>query len=742
MLTFITGLIGGLLYPLFSIIFLVIDLLQGIFYGLAGVGNIQFDGVGIITAPNGGDGGETSTGLIYYLLTSDLAKNLFLSIMLLAVFLIIIFTGMAFIKNAYASKQKNWQEIVGNAFKGLANFIFIPVCCLLGVWLSNILLLAINAATSTGNASSMSRKLFICCAYDANEYRTGGKEANLSQEDAQALQSWAQSYGVDVDVQAGQDGEYYAAIVDRVFAESTIDIHFYVRVEQYYSLFSFNYLVLIVGGVFMLYVLASVAYAMVKRMFILLMLFVISPAICAMYPLDEGSAVGNWKKEFIKYTIAAYGAVAGMNLFFSILPIVENINIISFGGAVTNDIFQLLIMVSGLFVVKEFMGTLSGWIGGDNAMATGESMRKQAKGAVSKYATGTAKVAKGVVGAFHQAKGAAAAGGAKEGFLNFGRSLLGGVEKMAGLGSFGSEMLPSNWKKDMAEKYKSGRKDATERTKLNYELDGQEEFNKRTRKNGAEGEGAILLDTIKQQYHGMSDADITNKDSDAFKELAEFIREYVKKAGDVGISKDDAIMDVSSILHEKGKTGGYGIANEMLREGEKNYKAKEEADATALAFERDKISKPVGDITLGLTTSQIAVDAQNAVMQGLLQSAGAGGVSADVIAAIQQQIASGQFGEVGDNNIQTEKDLDFAEKWQEEVEKMKQANSNYISKLNELQGVAEMLSRKFDGLDQPLNNFKKRTSDAGEEVDELVTALQKVVKEGKPKSQNNSNGKR
>lgn len=403
----IFGFIGNLLYPLFSIIFTVLDLLQSVFTALAGIGNINYNGQ---TIYSGNSGAENDTGLIYYLLTSDLIKNLFMSILVLALILIIIFTAMAFIKNAYSSKPKNWQEIVGNAFKGLANFIFIPVCCLLGVWLGNILLNAINGATSTGGSTQMSRKLFICCAYDANQYRNGDKTIS-SPEDAKALEDWAKSWGIDVTVESGNKAEYYAAIVDQVYANS-IDINIKDRhhVENYYNLWEFNYLILIVGGVFMLYVLVSLAYAMIKRMFILLMLFVISPALCAMYPLDEGAAVGNWKKEFIKYTISAYGAVAGMNLFFSILPIVQNIELSQVG--IANLIFQLLIMVSGLYVVKEFMGTLSGWIGGDNAMATGENLRSSAKKAIKDKATAATKKTAGAFttagrlhAAFKDAKG-------------------------------------------------------------------------------------------------------------------------------------------------------------------------------------------------------------------------------------------------------------------------------------------------------------------------------------------------
>ena len=337
MLDFILGVVGTILYPIFSVIFVVINLLQSIFYQLAGIGTTHYQtgrswfSNTTITAEN--DGGEGSTGLIYYLLTSNLVKNLFLSILVLAVLLIIVFTAMAFIKNAYASKQKSWQEIVGNAFKGLANFIFIPVCCLLGVWLSNILLNAINGATSGGGATNMSRKLFICCAYDANRYRYKDEVSEGDVKDIESLvkknpiiDDDGRKVTLEFDVNHDKtDQEYFANIVDNVYAQSDVGIHWYWQVDDHYDLFNFNYLVLVVGGVFMLYVLIGLAYAMVKRMFILLMLFVISPAICAMYPLDEGSAVGSWKKDFIKYTIAAYGAIAGMNLFFAILPSVSAI---------------------------------------------------------------------------------------------------------------------------------------------------------------------------------------------------------------------------------------------------------------------------------------------------------------------------------------------------------------------------------------------------------------------------------
>lgn len=421
----IFGIIGTILYPLFSIIFVFLDTLQGIFKSLAGVGDIGFGETmfHVTSITSGNSGTETDTGLIFYLLNTPLVKNMLLSIMILGLFLIIIFTVMAFIKNAYSAKQKGWKEIVGNAIKGLANFIFLPVCCLLGIWLGNILLNAIEGATSSGGSELMSRKLFIAAAYGANHYRTGlwtGKgdlafvydlafygDKPFDIDDVPELPENA------TDAVKAEYRAMYADYLDRVYASGAISIYDQFSVGSGYSLHQINYLVIIVGGVFMMYVLVSLAYGMVRRMFILLMLYIISPAMCAMYPLDEGKAVGQWKGDFLKHTISAYGAVAGMNLFFSLLPIVGSIQLgggyNSFGSRTAtiingvlpiNTIVQLLIMIAGLFVVKEFISTISGYIGADNAYQAGAGLRDSVKKGIKDK---TVNAAKKTMGAFKMA---------------------------------------------------------------------------------------------------------------------------------------------------------------------------------------------------------------------------------------------------------------------------------------------------------------------------------------------------
>lgn len=400
-LDFALGLLGTLAYPLFSIIFVLIDGIQYVFRSFAGIGKSGFDGQ---TINAGNTGAENDTGIVYFLMNNSLVKNMLGSIMLLAIVLIIIFTVMAFIKNIYSAKPKNWKEIVANAIKGLANFIFVPVCCLLGVWLGNILLNAINGATSYGGATSMDRKLFIACAYDANQFRNANAG---SVEDAyERILASIEAYGLQdqIQVEPNRDMEYYATVVDQMYSLDRIPIHNHITVgvgitahHGYYNLYQINYLVLIVGGIFILYVLCSLAFAMVRRLLLILVLFIISPGVAALYPLDEGKALGSWKSEFIKQVLSAYGAVAGLNIFFSLVPLIDKIQIYGGYSFQMDEFIQLFILVSGLLVVKELIALISGFVGGEDAYSKGASLMSSTRSAMKKYGGGAAK---NVTGAF------------------------------------------------------------------------------------------------------------------------------------------------------------------------------------------------------------------------------------------------------------------------------------------------------------------------------------------------------
>ncbi len=370
--------IGWALYSMFGwALVALIDIMQAIFYGFAGIGNVSIGGVSGTTGGGVSSSGDDG-GIVYWILQSDLIKNIWYSMLILACILILIFTIVAFLRNIYSAQPKKWDAIIGDAIKGIGMFIVVPIVTLLGVWLGNVVLIAVNAATSGENSDvRLAAMLYSTSTYYANKVRSG--YTDLNEEVVNDLLSMV---GLDPSDQSNHvkngneyDVDYYANLLDTHFSETGNSN----GLGDWYETGQINYLMLIGGGGFMLWALISISFGMIKRLFTLAILFVISPAICAMYPLKGDGPVKSWTSEFVKETIGAYSAVAGLNLMFALLPLVQNIQIPEAGVVDWAGILPLIVTIAGLFVVKDIINLISSLIGGANAYMTGTTLRSSVK---------------------------------------------------------------------------------------------------------------------------------------------------------------------------------------------------------------------------------------------------------------------------------------------------------------------------------------------------------------------------
>ena len=577
----ILGVIGTILYPLFSIIFTLIDGIQGIFGAFAGIDNVKV-GSTKITAGNTGD--IKDTGIVYYLFQSDIVKNMLMSVAILGLFLLVIFTVIAFIKNVYASKQKSWKDIIGAALIGLMNFVFVPAVSLLGVWLGNILLNAVNGATSATGATSMAGNLFVASAYNANKVRIFvedgekglGWDINDSTTygdvgDGSAYWTECQQYYTNLsalntsskyieldETKAKNDPAYLANKIDEYHSLSGSYRGTY-GIKAFYKLSSINYLVLAAGGCFMIYVLAAISFGMVKRLFMLLVLFIISPAMCALYPIDDGNAVKKWKDEFVKNVLSAFGAVAGMNIFFAILPPITNIKISDAGaaGKVLDalGLTSVLLTIAGLFVVKDVISFISGAIGAGNAYADGSSLMKSTTGAIKNarnkrknLTKKTGEFVKKGAGVFGTAKGASDAGG------NFFESLMSQAGNATLRNTIGFT------KKDITDEFKKSSKDS-----FDYQTaeSKRKEENAEYKSSGAKaqvdalisGAGGAPIDPEKAAP--IINALPKHAQQKALRDLAV----YNNKHGKLGTTADSLKEDIGKVQEqESARAGAYGAA--------------------------------------------------------------------------------------------------------------------------------------------------------------------------------------
>ncbi len=154
------------------------------------------------------------------------------------------------------------------------------------------------------------------------------------------------------------------------------------NVVCFYSLSDMNLFMAIIGSLFMGYAFIVLIIGLIKRMFNIVFLYVLSPIPLSMIPFSGQSAFNNWKTDFIKNVIAGYSAVAGLNIYFSVYDVFNNITY--FGVAFWDGVIKFLVFVVGLMCVNEIIDRISSYIGGGNLFSEGKSTYGTFKTGMSK----------------------------------------------------------------------------------------------------------------------------------------------------------------------------------------------------------------------------------------------------------------------------------------------------------------------------------------------------------------------
>lgn len=138
------NIIPQLFYLLSMALLSIIDVFQLLFRKLAGLDTYYVDG----TAQTGDIVGDFLTGILFG--GYPILSSVFLGLIILGVILLFLSTIVAIIRNEYTTdKAENSKgKIIGKAFKSVIYFAIIPVVCIFGVYLANVVLVAVDSATT------------------------------------------------------------------------------------------------------------------------------------------------------------------------------------------------------------------------------------------------------------------------------------------------------------------------------------------------------------------------------------------------------------------------------------------------------------------------------------------------------------------------------------------------------------------------------------------------------------------
>ena len=314
-------LICSLFYGMFSGICLLIDFIKTIFYKLCGIETVEIEG-------EQGD-------LLSNLLESDIIKRVFLTIFIIGFILLIMFTIIAIIKSNYQEKQ-NWKTVLSKTGQAFFIMLLIPFTVLVGVMLTNTIISSINQAMNVYPSSgqgTIGGQFLITIGHDAYK-------GLIDQSTAEAM-----------------------------FVSGELNYAKLSVVKQYYDITELNYVIGLLGSLVMLVMFVISAITFVQRIFVIVLLYIISPVSISTIPLDEGNRFKVWKDMLISKILSAYGIILVMNLFFLIIPQVYQIKF--FDNSFQNGVVYILFLIGGSFAVTKASRVISQLTG---APATGGEM--------------------------------------------------------------------------------------------------------------------------------------------------------------------------------------------------------------------------------------------------------------------------------------------------------------------------------------------------------------------------------
>ncbi len=403
-------------YVIITPLFSAMDAVQALFRKFAGLSDYIIDG-------------ETKSGdIILTLINSETVQNVFWSLVILAVVLLIITTIVALIRaqtqTADDKDRKTNNQIFVTAVKALVNFFMVPVVAILGIFMGNALLKSLDQATSGQNNIRMSSLVFTSCAYDCNRARkdsqfaqdiasgknafgvlTGDKDsiADKIDEAFKNNSTFTKSTFQRVD-ENGREGNMFAdpdgtygffrtislGSLETFYSteRSSFNIYDVYQVWYYYDLTSFNFLFALIACFFISWVLLSTSVGLVKRMFKVTILLCISPMVASTMPLDNGKALKSWREGFIGSVLSAYSTVVVLNLTFQLLGPINNIDF--FAGNIFysayNQVAHLIIICASMFFFKDLTGELAKMFGMENAYVDGDKATQDLGAKVAKGA--------------------------------------------------------------------------------------------------------------------------------------------------------------------------------------------------------------------------------------------------------------------------------------------------------------------------------------------------------------------
>lgn len=368
-LVYIANFLFRWIYTLFCALLSLLDCLQSCFDVLIGLEDITYGN------------GESAT-LLNYILFNDTTRNALIAVTIVAVVLTVIFSIYSVIHSSFdlgGDNRRPVSKVLGMTVKSLMTFLFIPAICWVGLNLAGSLLKATSLALQGGKNLSVSKMILAISS------------SNAAMNDA------------DFSLTASP----WSGLMDGI--TDYLGFAFEVNISE------IDYLIGYSSLIFCTIIMLACLFMFIKRIYDVVMLYIVSPYFASTMVLDDGKKFSQWRSMFIGRIVLGFGSAIGMRLFLMIVPIIMDDKLQFFDSTLVNAtagyVLKLLFILGGMYAVFKSAGMLTSIVN----HAAGMEEQRSFDGAVGRIRGAAMKAGRGVGGKLKGAFGTGAAGAAAAG---------------------------------------------------------------------------------------------------------------------------------------------------------------------------------------------------------------------------------------------------------------------------------------------------------------------------------------
>ncbi len=325
-----------LILLLFLWLLKVIDGIMEIFSAIAGVTDVNYQGQRV--------------NIIEFIVGDSTVGTIFWCVFILAVGLTCIFTIVALVKNMIAN-NRNITTIIGKFFLALLGTLAMVVVVILGILISNAILVLVSEIFEIGNTTKLSNSIFNACVGDwVNGYSIN--EINVSTLSVRKI-----------------FGDYNTAAFG-IWPTSW-------KNNGMVNPDTFLYLPSMIASIGLMIAMVVAIINLAKRVYEIVLLYIVLPVSMSTIAVDDGARFKIWRETFITKIVLAYGTVFSVNIFILILPFISKMRIPGVSNF-ANSMFLIFMIIGGALVIPAGQTLFARLFGQADDMHAGGSFLRSA----------------------------------------------------------------------------------------------------------------------------------------------------------------------------------------------------------------------------------------------------------------------------------------------------------------------------------------------------------------------------